>query len=76
MNQDIKGIYIHIPFCISKCNYCSFYSVANPSKFIKNNYTTCLVNEIRASNEKINDLISIYIGGGTPSVLKHSRVNN
>lgn len=60
------SIYIHIPFCISKCTYCSFNSITN-LKYL-DEYVDKLVEEI--SNTKINlEIATIYIGGGTPSIL-------
>jgi oxygen-independent coproporphyrinogen-3 oxidase len=62
------GIYIHVPFCRSKCNYCNFYSVANQS--LTEKYTTALENEILSrNNEEKGEVSSIYLGGGTPSLM-------
>lgn len=65
----MKGIYIHIPFCISKCKYCDFtsYKITENSKkkfisSLKKEIEMCLVEK----KEKIN---TIFIGGGTPSIL-------
>lgn len=61
------GVYVHIPFCISKCYYCDFNSFSNlESEFSL--YTDKLCYEIE--NTKINETIdTIFIGGGTPSIL-------
>ena len=64
------GIYIHIPFCLSKCPYCSFNSyVANPVP--EDIYIKILLLEIRLIYvERFSDyrmVDSIYFGGGTPS---------
>lgn len=68
------GVYIHIPFCASKCPYCDFSSaaVADPSK-IEQGYTGCVIRELEsfASNglaPASRVLESVYIGGGTPSL--------
>lgn len=63
------GIYIHIPFCKSKCNYCNFYSFcADNSK--KEEYIDALCRDITAKGEKIDRTVtSVYFGGGTPTVL-------
>lgn len=64
------GIYIHIPFCERKCAYCNFFS-AFPTDSLKQDYLAALEREIRAWSGKIDrEIDSIYIGGGTPSVLK------
>lgn len=56
------GIYIHIPFCKSKCNYCDFTSFANKEKMVEK-YIECLNKEIE--NKETNNFIvdTIYIGG-------------
>ncbi len=63
------GLYLHIPFCRSKCPYCDFYSFSGKSN-LKDEYTKVLndriLSSISALQRKGNTL---YIGGGTPSVL-------
>ena len=61
-----KSVYIHIPFCLKKCAYCSFLSGLNPR--CSGVYTDGLVKEIKNfyRGEKLNTL---YFGGGTPSLL-------
>ena len=60
------GIYIHIPFCIRKCNYCDFTSYANCS-FIEK-YIQAVSKEIEQEKEIEEYIVTtIYIGGGTPS---------
>ncbi len=68
--KTTKGIYIHIPFCASKCTYCDFYSVAVDTELLEL-YTNALVQEIEDSASLNADCIidTVYIGGGTPSVL-------
>ncbi|MCT4612822.1 MAG: radical SAM family heme chaperone HemW [Clostridia bacterium] len=64
------SLYIHIPFCKSKCYYCDFNSgVCSESQ--QKRYIDRLVNEIEKKQEKIKGyrVVTIYIGGGTPSVL-------
>ena len=64
-----SGLYLHIPFCDSKCRYCSFYSLtANEDK--KAEYTQALCREIEKRGGKLTrPFHSLYIGGGTPSAL-------
>ncbi len=63
------GIYIHIPFCIKKCNYCDFNSFSANSD-AQNEYTATLVNEIKSfKNYESIEADSIFIGGGTPTLL-------
>ncbi len=64
------GIYIHIPFCVRKCNYCDFLSAPGDEK-TQELYFRALKNQIRiASNENSPSVCSIFIGGGTPSIWK------
>jgi oxygen-independent coproporphyrinogen-3 oxidase len=69
MNKDL-GIYIHIPFCCSKCYYCDFTSYSNKNQYIEE-YIDSLCNEILNSSEILcqYNIISVYIGGGTPSYI-------
>ena len=62
----IEHAYIHIPFCIRKCNYCSFVSGEDIKK--KQQYLNALFFEIK-KRYKGETLKTIYIGGGTPSLL-------
>lgn len=63
------GLYIHIPFCKQKCNYCDFYSVAVNNK-TKRDYVTALQREIKQWGDKLGRPIdTVYFGGGTPSLL-------
>ena len=68
--NDKFGIYIHIPFCVRKCNYCDFCS-GNYSDEIKEKYVDRLIEEIkdRLSLRRVS-VDSIFIGGGTPSILE------
>lgn len=74
--KDNIGIYIHIPFCKSKCLYCDFFSVADGKKFEKK-YVEALKNEIikRISvNKSGYHVNTIYIGGGTPSYIDEKNI--
>ena len=68
------GIYVHIPFCESKCFYCNFVS-ANYSAEIKEKYIEALFKEIETVSTK-RTIYSIFIGGGTPSVLDAELIVN
>ena len=70
MNQKKLGIYIHIPFCVRKCNYCDFNSFASDDE-TKASYINALCNEIRGYGRKFKDysVDTVFIGGGTPSIL-------
>ncbi len=63
------GIYIHIPFCKQKCYYCDFISYANKEDSIAE-YVEALKKEIKQeANKQEYEITTIYIGGGTPSIL-------
>ncbi len=66
------GLYIHIPFCHRRCNYCDFYLTTN-LKLI-NSFVVALQKEIELSSIEFKDRIvdSIFFGGGTPSILSLS----
>ena len=73
-NDKLVDLYINIPFCPTRCNYCSFISSEiYRVKELMPNYLECLVKEINAIKEIINNnsyiIRTIYIGGGTPTVL-------
>lgn len=65
--KDI-GIYVHIPFCKSKCFYCDFTSFANCEEII-NEYIQCLKLELIKKADLKYNVNTIYIGGGTPSYI-------
>lgn len=64
------GIYIHVPFCQSRCIYCDFYSTTYGAEW-KRSYVDSLKREMQLRREEINTsrVPSLYIGGGTPSQL-------
>lgn len=70
MNQKELELYIHIPFCVKKCSYCDFLS-APATEQTKEAYMAALFAEIggRAKDYKERIVTSIFIGGGTPSLL-------
>ena len=65
----MAGIYIHIPFCNSKCAYCGFYSIASQKQ--KSAFLEALHTEIALRTDYLNgeEIGTIYFGGGTPSIL-------
>ncbi len=67
MKNEQAGLYIHIPFCLSKCGYCSFYSIES-IKVIPA-FLSALTQEMKLYNNLFPSFDTIYIGGGTPSLL-------
>ncbi len=74
MMIDKTGIYIHVPFCLSKCHYCDFCSRIRADEEIKALYTKRLCEEITACAEKLGEkrpqADTVYFGGGTPTLLR------
>jgi len=73
LNSQKSGLYVHIPFCEKKCNYCDFYSIEKYelSKNFQQTYLNALIQDLKEKKEKyfINtELSSIFFGGGTPSI--------
>lgn len=70
-NQPIEAVYIHIPFCLRKCNYCDFLSFYRPEEMTS--YVDALAKEmeIAAAAYEVKAK-TIFIGGGTPSCLEES----
>ena len=64
------GIYLHIPFCIQKCRYCDFLSAPVCGE-VREAYLDALKREIASREGQLKDyqIHSLYIGGGTPSIL-------
>ncbi len=67
MMSDIRSLYLHIPFCRSKCRYCDFASFASLGCLEREAYLSALASEIRSLPE--GELDTLYFGGGTPSLL-------
>ena len=65
-NNEI-GVYVHIPFCKKKCDYCDFISYCNKDNLI-DDYVQAVKAEIQTQNIK-PEITTIYIGGGTPSYI-------
>ena len=63
------GVYIHIPFCKQKCYYCDFISYSNKEDYF-DKYIQSLIEEMNNFfNDNIVEIATIYIGGGTPSLI-------
>lgn len=69
-------LYVHIPFCTSKCSYCDFFSVPCAKK-IDDEYIDAVLNEAvcTASLWDIDSWKTIYVGGGTPSLLSEKQID-
>lgn len=71
MNKKKLEIYVHIPFCAKKCAYCDFLSFPGNLR-MRREYTDKLLEEIRIQSSFVRDyqVVSVFLGGGTPSVLE------
>jgi oxygen-independent coproporphyrinogen-3 oxidase len=67
MDSKIPGLYIHIPFCFSKCHYCDFYSLTSISAVP--DFLDALFKEMEMYRNRFHPFDTVYIGGGTPSLL-------
>jgi oxygen-independent coproporphyrinogen-3 oxidase len=66
----VAGLYLHIPFCLSKCRYCNFNSHPSPGQKSLERYTAALAVEIDRLADRGRPLIdTVYFGGGTPAIL-------
>ncbi len=73
IQKNIPSLYIHIPFCISKCIYCDFNSIVMKSQIV-DQYLNAIENELQAINGKYS-FKTVYIGGGTPTVLNEIQLS-
>jgi len=72
MAESAAGLYIHIPFCLKKCPYCDFYSITD--LYRREPYIQALISEMELTRETAHSFDTIYLGGGTPSILSGREV--
>lgn len=69
----MTGLYIHIPFCATRCSYCDFYSQTNSA--LRSEYIQALIAEMSIRRTEVADTIgTLYFGGGTPSLLSPQEI--
>lgn len=73
-SKQTSGLYIHIPFCLSKCPYCDFYSSTSLSPFPR--FLDTLSHEMAMYRDHFNCFDTVYIGGGTPSLLRPQQLES
>ncbi|UCG78932.1 MAG: radical SAM family heme chaperone HemW [Nitrospirota bacterium] len=71
----MKNFYIHVPFCQSKCQYCDFYSIVTTGSIV-DDYIDAVGKELISYNDLIDTADTVYIGGGTPTVLNEDDIGN
>jgi oxygen-independent coproporphyrinogen-3 oxidase len=70
MKNNTYGLYVHIPFCARKCNYCDFLSFHAP-KEVRMSYVCSLAKELAIWKETMSVRAdTVFLGGGTPSILE------
>jgi len=72
------GLYLHFPYCISKCPYCDFNSYQLKEDNQISSYISALYQEITAYSQKLkkSNIKTIYLGGGTPTILSGVKIYN
>lgn len=73
-NGEYDGLFVGIPFCPSRCSYCSFISSEIAKEKNIDEYINCLVKEIQEGLKLLKNPRSIYVGGGTPVALKNEHL--
>jgi len=72
MKNEQAGLYIHIPFCKSKCGYCSFYSIKSLN--LLPDFIDALNKEMKFYSKLFKSFDTVYLGGGTPSLLTPQQI--
>ncbi len=69
-DRKITALYVHVPFCAKRCDYCGFYSTAGAPALTRAAWLERLELEIAESANRLGPLSSVFVGGGTPSFLE------
>src|SRR5499425_518343 len=74
--QNAFGVYVHWPFCLSKCPYCDFNSHVRHSPVDEERFVRAFAREIRTTAQRVGgrEVSSIFLGGGTPSLMQPQTV--
>ena len=75
-DQTPLGVYVHIPYCLTKCPYCDFNSYGTNGNFPEDDYINALEREIENSRRIVEgrEVSTVFFGGGTPSLFKSRSV--
>ena len=78
MNDVPLSLYIHLPWCVKKCPYCDFNSHEIKTTIPENDYIHALIADLRQQQDLVGDreVISIFIGGGTPSIFSSQSIQH
>ncbi|MBW1798778.1 MAG: radical SAM family heme chaperone HemW, partial [Deltaproteobacteria bacterium] len=72
-NGNTPGLYIHVPFCLSKCPYCDFYSITSIS--LIPSWLEGVLKELQMYKDRFSTFDTLYMGGGTPSLLNPNQLS-
>src|SRR5215213_8067136 len=72
--MNSAGLYVHIPFCSSRCSYCDFATGLYQTELAER-YVHALIREVESSDNSGQLVDTIYFGGGTPSLLQPSQLD-
>ena len=74
--QNAFGVYVHWPFCLSKCPYCDFNSHVRHTPIDEERFVRAFAREIETTAQRAGarDVSSIFLGGGTPSLMRPETV--
>jgi len=71
-DANVSGLYIHVPFCASKCPYCDFYSIASADMI--DAWCAAVCRELDLYRARFDCFETVYFGGGTPSLLNECQL--
>ncbi len=74
-NSPLRGLYIHVPFCPVVCSYCDFAVMKAPQR-LHERWLLAITEEIKMRSDNNNHFDTLYIGGGTPSILSTSLIDS
>lgn len=74
--QAFSSLYIHVPFCNSKCGYCAFYSIVGGARNTRSAFLSALAGEACGYQKMCSPLSSVYIGGGNPTCLSEGELES
>ena len=65
----MRNLYVHVPFCAGKCDYCAFYSEPTPDAALIRQWLDRILFQLEENAPRLKDTKTVYFGGGTPSLL-------
>ena len=67
----MENLYIHVPFCAKKCDYCAFYSIENSSRTMHERWLEKIRRDLQKNAHRLQQVKTLYFGGGTPTLPDH-----